>query len=394
VLEPATLANDSAGVQRVAAPSVRTMRVHFISDLATPHVNALLAALSRKPGIELELAYCAESFPGLPTWQANPTHSIKRATLFGRRSPSARLLGRSLARPSEKLIIVGWSNPTTRLLLPLLDAAGRRFIFFTDEPADIAGRSALRDILRTAYFRVLRRRATVLATGVNAVRYFAQRGIPEHRILDAPIPTLVPAELPRLRALRAETRRRYSVPQDALMVIAGSRLIWTKGFDVLTRAVGALHAAERVRLKVLLVGSGPEEPHLRALITEHGLQDSIRLHPWMELADFEAAFAAADVAIHPSRFDGYGATSLMATGIGLPIIGTRTAGAAAELVVPAVNGYLYDAEDVASLRDHLRTFLEHPELAAQMGRESTRLANRWSPDHVADVFVKALRMLD
>jgi glycosyltransferase involved in cell wall biosynthesis len=375
-------------------PPVSDLRICFISDVATPHVNAILGELCRRPGVDLDLWYSAESSSAYPTWKANPTHAIKRANLLGSRTPSRRLLQKVLSQRECRPVVVGWSNPTTRVLLPLLDAARRRFVFFTDEPYEGGRRGLLRTAARTAYMGVIRRRATVLATGVNAVEYFVRRGVPRGRVVDAPIPTMVPRDLPRLRARRLETRRRYDIPEDAVMAIAGSRLVHLKGFDVLVRAVADLEPADRRRLRVLLVGAGPEESALRELIARYAVADAVSLRPWMEMSDLEAAFAAADVAIHPSRFDGYGATSLMAMGIGLPIVGTRTAGAAAELVVPGVNGYLYDAEDVSALRDHLRALLRRPELAAAMGRESARLADRWSPQRVADIFMDALQRLE
>ena len=53
------------------------------------------------------------------------------------------------------------------------------------------------------------------------------------------------------------------------MVLSAGRLVWEKGHQDVLRAVAALRrgvvAAPRARVRVLIVGAGPEEERLRAL---------------------------------------------------------------------------------------------------------------------------------
>jgi glycosyltransferase involved in cell wall biosynthesis len=371
------------------APSVSAVR--FISDLATPHINALLAELRHRPGVELELWYAGETSKGYPEWRNNPTHLVQRANLYGHRVPHPRLIANALSRSHGVCIVVGWANPTTRALLPLLALARRPFLFYTDEPAPVS-RPLVKSAIRRGYMDVLRRQAIVLATGRNAVDHFVREGFSAQRVLNAPVPTIVPANLEELRSKRKEVRSRYGLADGDVLFVAGSRLLRSKGFDILLRAVGALEPRERARARVVIVGSGPEDEPLKKLARELGLDGVVSFESWMEFADFEQMFAAADVAIHPSRFDGYGATTLMAAAMGLPAIGTRAAGSAAELIEPGVNGFLYDAEDAQSLAEYLRVFLRDSNRAREMGLEAGRRASRWSPARVADVFVEALQL--
>ena len=368
--------------------------VHFISSIATPHVNTILASLSARPGIDLRLHYAAETQPGYPEWKNNPTHLVQQAAIYGANRPNAGFLAELLRKRREHLIVVGWSNPTTRALLLLMEATQRRFLFFTDEPQENISRGAVKSVIRAAYLQILRRRAIVLATGRNAVAYFHQNGIPAAHLVNAPIPTTIPTNVVQLRAQRSTVRARYGVPEDCVFAVTGSRFVQAKGFDVLLRAVATLESKPRQRLRVLVVGSGPEEARLRRDIAANDLNAIVTLAPWMETGDFEAVFASADLAIHPSRFDGYGATSLMAVGLGLPIVGSRAAGSAAELVEHGRNGFLYDAEDVDALAGHLKYLIERPATLVEMGRHSSELASRWSPEKVADVFVHALSLLE
>ncbi len=344
--------------------------------------------------MELSIWYAAPDPSALyPDSKENPTHAVLPARIFGKDSPSPALIRRALLDRNAIWILVGWSNPSTRALIPLLSVLGRSYGFYTDEPAPSQGGPSARRAARDVYLRLLRRRATVFATGRNAVAYFRNRGFREERVCNLPIPTPAWTNLEEIRGRRAELRRRFGADDDRLFVASGSRFVREKGYDLLLEALARLGAAERGRIKLLLVGSGPEEQALKALARERGLGDRVVFEPWMESDDFIACLAAADVVVHPARFDGYGAAALLAASLGVAVVGSTKAGAAAELIEPGVSGFLYEPEDVEALAGHLRRFLEQPELATALGEAALRRADRWSPERTAEVLVRRLGLL-
>ncbi len=143
----------------------KKLQIHFVSDIATPHVNRLLRALTDRPEVELSIWYAAPDPSALyPDSKENPTHAVLPARIFGKDSPSPALIRRALLDRNAIWILVGWSNPSTRALIPLLSVLGRSYGFYTDEPAPSQGGPSARRAARDVYLRLLRRRATVFAT--------------------------------------------------------------------------------------------------------------------------------------------------------------------------------------------------------------------------------------
>src|SRR5690606_29289277 len=90
--------------------------------------------------------------------------------------------------------------------------------------------------------------------------------------------------------------------------------------------------------------------------------------------DLTPWFAAADMFALPSAYESYGLVFTEALAAGLPVIATPV-GAAADLIVDGVNGYLVDADDVHRIADRL-------EAVAATRVEDWRLACRGSVAHL------------
>ncbi len=370
---------------------MRPVILNFISDIATPHVNQLLRAVVARGDVELRLWYSAEGNSKLYSWKLNPTHEIVKARIFGNKWPHPGLISHALLHPREKIVIVGWSNPTTRALVPMLTALGRRYAYFTDQPVDARPRTRAKHVAREAYFRMLRQRAIVFAVGSRTVDYFVKtRGFAPGRVCNLPIPVPTFSDLGAIRSTRAQIRERFAVHAGMLFLVTGSRLTPDKGFDLLLGALGRLDFAARAQVRLLIVGKGPEEKALKDLVASIGIAEHVVFEEWMDFDDFSRTMAAADVVVHPARFDAFGGITLTAVGLGVPVIGSRGAGSALELIEDGKSGFLYDAEDVASLCAHIRAFVERKERAEEMSEAAIRMAHRLSPKNIADILVKRL----
>ena len=165
----------------------------------------------------------------------------------------------------------------------------------------------------------------------------------------------------------------------------------SKGFDSsCSSAVGRFDEQERSRVKLLVVGSGPEKERLEGQAHAANLTNQVRFEPWMEYADFCGCIGAADVAVHPARTDPYGGITLTAVGLGVPVIGTRQAGSAIELIEDGQSGFLYDAEDVEALTGYLRRLLRDRALRTAMTEKARTMAARWTAQRLADTLVRRL----
>jgi glycosyltransferase involved in cell wall biosynthesis len=111
----------------------------------------------------------------------------------------------------------------------------------------------------------------------------------------------------------AGARAALGVDEDAVLIGAIGRLSAQKGWDVLCRAVPALHA-HCPGAVVAIVGEGPERARLEPLAREH----SVRLLG--ARADAAALLCAFDVLAAPSRFEGLPLVPIEALHAGVPIV--------------------------------------------------------------------------
>jgi glycosyltransferase involved in cell wall biosynthesis len=153
---------------------------------------------------------------------------------------------------------------------------------------------------------------------------------------------------------RAPFARGNNTPLGLLSVGAiGSR----KSFDLLVEALAPL-AGRPWRL--VIAGDRERDPaataRLDSLIVQHGLAGRIEAPGKVSADQLEAFYAAADLFVLASRFEGYGMAFAEALAHGLPVIGTT--GGATPSTVPASAGLLVAPGDVAALTDALRELID------------------------------------
>ncbi|MZD04910.1 glycosyltransferase [Streptomyces sp. SID5785] len=128
-------------------------------------------------------------------------------------------------------------------------------------------------------------------------------------------------------AARAAVRARYGLPADAFVVGGVGRLVPGKRFDVLVAALAALPGDVRL----LLVGTGPEEAALDAAAHAAGVRDRIvftgeRPHTAGTPGagpDLPALLSAMDLLASPSTDEAFGLAVVEAQACGLPVVHVR-----------------------------------------------------------------------
>ena len=103
---------------------------------------------------------------------------------------------------------------------------------------------------------------------------------------------------------------------------------------------------------------------LRAAIAEAGLDARVRLAGELDEAELAAQYAAADLFVSASLYEGYGMALAEALARGLPIV--AAAGGAVGETVPEAAGLLVPPGDMGALRAALRRCLVEPDLLARL----------------------------
>jgi glycosyltransferase involved in cell wall biosynthesis len=112
------------------------------------------------------------------------------------------------------------------------------------------------------------------------------------------------------------------------------QLIGRKGVEGLIRAYAEASRRANVRGTLLLVGDGPDRQALEALCTELQIRDSVLFEGARKPAALPGIYRSADVVIFPTLEDVWGLVANEAMLCGVPVLVSKFAGCAAEIVHP------------------------------------------------------------
>lgn len=171
---------------------------------------------------------------------------------------------------------------------------------------------------------------------------------------------------PTPRFLYREAKRRdLGIGDGDLAVLFVGQGFSRKGLGTLLDALGSLRL-RGLALRLIVVGRGARGPWMaRAERLGLGARVVFAGH----VVDTDAFYAAADVFALPTFFDPFANATLEAMASGLPVITSRSNGAA-EVLRPGVDGLVIDrADDVLGLAEALVS-LTDPAVRAAMGERA------------------------
>ena len=164
--------------------------------------------------------------------------------------------------------------------------------------------------------------------------------------------------------LRQETRKKYGIPADALVVGFVGRIVRDKGITELAAAWETLRE-EFPNLHLLLVGPfEPQDPVSPEV--EDFLKSDSRIHLAGMDWNTPPLYAAMDIFTLPTYREGFPNTPLEAAAMQLPVVATRIPGCI-DAVQDGVTGILVPPQNAEALADAIRVYVKNQELRCQHG---------------------------
>lgn len=174
---------------------------------------------------------------------------------------------------------------------------------------------------------------------------------------------------------RTRARSALGVSADTLLIGAVGRLVGLKNHRLLIEQMPSLLAVHP-KAQLVLIGGGPLEAELSALIGSLGLIDSVRLlGQRTDVADLTVGF---DVFAMPSLTEGLSIALLEACATRLAIVATRVGGNP-EIIRDGQTGLLVPPADGPALLEALLRLLSDARLRQQLGEA----ASVWVGEHAS-----------
>lgn len=181
----------------------------------------------------------------------------------------------------------------------------------------------------------------------------------------------IPAERVVLGRIGVDTVKWRPAPERAreggrFVAVSVGRLHESKAHDDTIRAVGRLaKAGHDVELRIL--GGGPEEDSLRALVEREGLSDRVRLLGSVSEARVFEELYGAHAFVLASHAEPLGVVYMEAMAAGVATVGTR-AGGVPEIIEDGVTGILVEPRNVESLAAGLERLILDDGLRRRIAR--------------------------
>lgn len=171
---------------------------------------------------------------------------------------------------------------------------------------------------------------------------------------------------------RRERRKTYGFGGE-LLIGTIARLSEVKGQDILIRAMKIV-AGEMPDVKLLIVGQGKTEVHLKAMVESLGLGDRVLFYPVVDKT-FEI-LSMLDVFVMPSRQEGLGLSVMEAQAAGVAVAASNVGGIPS-LIENGRTGVLVPSEDASELARAILDLLRDPDRRRVLGSAAREFIRRY-----------------
>ena len=162
--------------------------------------------------------------------------------------------------------------------------------------------------------------------------------------------------------------RPLRVSPDVFELLCVGRLTSAKGQHLLIEAVGRL-ASQGRRLRLRLVGSGPDDASLRALANELESPDLVVFEGAVNQDHIRKLYGAADIFCIASVAEGIPVVLMEAMAMQIACVATHITGIP-ELILNGGDGLLVAPSDVEGMVKALAQLMDDPELRERLGRSA------------------------
>ncbi len=220
---------------------------------------------------------------------------------------------------------------------------GRPYVITEHSSSILMGRLAGGDLSRA-------RRIYQRAAGVMAVSTVLGRSV--DRIAGTPLCEIVP------NAVDPDFFTLPPVPRtSAARFLSVGDLIPGKRIDLLIRAFARLRQRQP-EARLVIVGSGKEEPHLRQWVHALALDEAVEFTGPLSRSGVRQQMWKASALVLPSDCETFSVVLIEALSTGLPVLATRCGGPE-EILTPEL-GILIDRDDLDGLADGMRKIVTGP----------------------------------
>jgi 1,2-diacylglycerol 3-alpha-glucosyltransferase len=369
-------------------------RVLVITELIAPYRIPVFNALALERDVDLHVIFLSRTDFSTRQWRVYEEEirfSQEVLPCWRRRVGKFNLLfNRGLSRAlnevmPEVVVCGGYNYIASWQALHWAKRHGVPFLLWSESTSnDRRGMSAPIEILKKKFVENCTR---FVVPGTAAHDYLTKLGIPDDRIFVAPNAVdlaLFRASEAGVEAMQAETRARLVLPPRYFLFVG--RLVRAKGVLDLLKAYERLTPTVREEVGLVFAGDGPMRAELESRARDL-YPGSVHFAGFVHRDDLPAYYTLADCLVLPTHSDTWGLVVNEAMACGLPIICSRVAGCAADLMHE--NGWLVSPGNLDELAAAMEEAASNELLRGEMAAKSREIVRTYSPEMCAAGIARA-----
>ena len=369
-------------------------RVLVITELIAPYRIPVFNALAQERDVDLHVIFLSRTDFSTRQWRVYEEEirfSYEVLPCWRRRLGKYNLLfNRGLSRAlnevmPEVVVCGGYNYLASWQALHWAKRHGVPFLLWSESTSnDRRRRRVAIEILKKKFVENCN---GFVVPGTAAHDYLITLGIADDRIFVAPNAVdlaLFKAAEAGVEAMQAETRARLVLPPRYFLFVG--RLVQAKGVLDLLNAYEQLPAKLREEVGLVFAGDGPMRSELEAR-ARNIYPGVVHFAGFVHRDDLPAYYTLAECLVLPTHSDTWGLVVNEAMACGLPIICSRVAGCAADLVRD--NGWLIPPENLDELAAAMEQAATNESLRGEMSAKSREIARNYSPEMCAAGIARA-----
>ena len=225
---------------------------------------------------------------------------------------------------------------------------------------------------------VMTEKSKAAGVGLDKPYTTAYSAIEEDAFLTPSVPTDI-----------TDFRRKYNIPNEAVVIIKVARLFDLKGHEYVIESARRL-AAKHDNCIWLFVGDGSLTEQLKSQIRFAGLEHRFKFTGLLPPKKIPLAIHASDILVHCSLREGLARVLPQAMLCGKPVVSFDIDGA--KEVVNDKTGFLIEPENIGQLTEACSTLIQNSELRHQLGQNGKQsVIKQFAPDTMVDTIENVYR---
>jgi glycosyltransferase involved in cell wall biosynthesis len=229
----------------------------------------------------------------------------------------------------------------------------------------------------------------LLCYGQRSGQYVAALGAPSRKIVIGCQAAALPHTYRPEQALQQRIAQRQG--QQAPHYLYVGRLAPEKAVPTLIAAFGQIYRSQP-QAQLTLVGSGPMQQELQALVASLGLQQAVHFAGAAGIDTLPGYFLDATCLVLPSRREPWGLVVNEALSYGCPAVVSDRCGCAPDLIVQGRTGYEFECDNVADLQARMLQTGAMGDVA-QVAQACISQMQRFTPEQAARKILEGCTMV-